>query len=65
MAKHLVTIMCEHIETRVIEAPTLKEAIKMAENGEYDDVVDWHIEGRLIVQDAHTPTSKECKEFQI
>ena len=51
-----VEIVCQHCETRTIKAKSKKEALRLAELGEYNTVTDWHIDGNVVVE-----TIKEIK----
>jgi len=48
--KYIVEIVCQHVETRIINAKSKSDAMKKAERKEYEDVIDWHIDGNVFVQ---------------
>ena len=53
MTKYEIKFMCEHIETVTITARTEKQAIqKVIENGEYEEVLGWHLDGNRFLQSS-------------
>ena len=50
LMKYIVEIVCQHVETRIINAKSKSDAMKKAERKEYEDVIDWHIDGNVFVQ---------------
>lgn len=61
MQEYRVTVQQEHIETRVIHANNRDEALERAQDGDYDDVVDWHVEGDPCIQEIY----KDNKQLKI
>ncbi len=61
MPEYEVEFMCEHIETVTITAKNKEEAIKKIENGEYEKIIDWHLDGNRIIQSI----SKNGKELKF
>lgn len=63
MAQYVVEILCEHVETRIVEATSPANARKKAEDNEWDYVLDWHTDGDISVQSVAKLTEKEFKEL--
>ena len=51
MKEYKVTIRCDHVETRTITAKSQKDAIRLIEAGEYDDILNWWCEGQTTAEE--------------